>query len=91
MPHIYLPIDKNVPLPPRRQCGMKPGAKQSRPKVQWSKMCVGDSVLLEGATVDRARVAISVPRNLYGYGFNIRVEFCKKTGAEIGARIWRAR
>lgn len=76
----WIKIDKGVPLPPRRAPGT--GNVKGKHRVCWKLMGVGDSVLLAGCTVETARVKLSTPRSLYGYGFAIRED-------DAGARVWR--
>lgn len=83
MPSLrYIPFDKKIPIPPRRPGGAVAGA-QKRPRIQWRKMAVGDSVFLPRLTTGRAeKIARAARVSNPGYRFSIRL-------VEGGVRIWR--
>lgn len=75
----YLPIDKNIPIPPARRPGWQGVPTQ---RVNWAAMEIGDSVFIAGKTTTWARERWWPARRRHGYNFRARVE-------NGGVRIWR--
>ena len=68
-------IDKNIPIPGRRESGKKS-------KWPWHKIKVGDSFLIEGRTIVRVSSMAYYAAKRLGFKFT-----CRTIGEDV--RVWR--